>query len=944
MRQILLTVALLLAVLTESAFAQTGNASLGGSVQDPTKALIPGVTIVAKNVDTNVTLNQVSNESGVYSFPVLQPGTYEVSAELPGFKKAVQRAELPYAGQVRVNFTLEVGQASQTVEVTVDAESLLTQSSASVSDVLTQAKIESMPVVGNNVLDLLTALPGMAISPTGNTSFDTVNGLNLDTINVTRDGLSINDGRYAAGSTLGGAAIAGKGRDLLSDTTLLPDLVGEVRLVTSPVDAELGRGNAQIQIRTRSGTNRYNGSAAWYVRNSALDANTWVNNHTPFTETATGVVHNSTQKPWRNNNQYTVAYGGPVQIPHVYDGHNKTFFYTLWEQNVSYTRAITYTNVLTDTARQGIFRYFPFWAPEGYQVNTSIPVQKLPVAAATASWVAVDVKGNPVAPPSMPDGSPYPYKLTCFSVFGNQRLDTSGNMVPFTPADCPGGNAIFPQSSPGGNGLWDVYRSAVDGSGFIKKLLQQMPHANYFGALDGLNVAQAGFLQARKGSTNSGTAQQTADPYAESKQINIKIDHNFNAKHKAAFNYTYQRDDSDANVSSWPNGPAGLTARRPHVFTVNVTSTLSPRIINEARFGMNRNFNSTLPAYLSTDPAARKLGEQFLIPGGKSLLNPSYSYLVRIASSTGRVGSGTGPLNGAGIPTSSTSWTDSILYSYGDTLSWSTGKHAFKFGGELRMPQNAGNGGVDPYPSITLGNNGSATQTASPFGTSTNFPELAGLLNSSLVVGGNPRTDVTSLSYFLNGSVSNGSHFYYINNYSDLSNKRWQDYSTSGIRMRNQIIKEWSAFVKDDYKVTKRLTMNLGVRWEFYASPYIEGGFTSTIIGSGYGAFGAARTAQASLAQFNNDPFAYWLHPGNLFMTGYGSNPFAAGVVPEDCKVGLRQNTSLPVSSCDPTSLSSIQFVGPGSPNPGIKAIPEQYHNIGPAIGFALYAALVRRR
>ena len=283
-------------------------------MEDPTKALIPGVTIVTKNIDTNVTVTQVTNESGVYSFPVLQPGTYEVSAELPGFKKAVQKAvqkaELPYAGQVRVNFTLEVGRASQTVEVTVDAESLLTQSSASVSDVLTQAKIESMLVVGNNVLDLLTALPGMAISPTGNTSFDTVNGLNLDTINVTRDGLSINDGRYAAGSTLGGTAIAGKGRDLLSDTTLLPDLVGEVRLVTSPVDAELGRGNAQIQIRTRSGTNRYNGSAAWYVRNSALDANTWVNNDTPFTETATGVVHNSTQKPWRNNNQYTVAYGG----------------------------------------------------------------------------------------------------------------------------------------------------------------------------------------------------------------------------------------------------------------------------------------------------------------------------------------------------------------------------------------------------------------------------------------------------------------------------------------------------------------------------------------------------------------------------------------------------------------------------------------------------------
>jgi Carboxypeptidase regulatory-like domain len=925
---------MLLAGLAGNVLAQTGNASLGGIVEDPSKALIPGVTITAKNVDTAVTTTQITNESGVYNFPVLQPGSYEISAELPGFKKGVQRAELPYAGQVRVNFTLEVGQTSETVEVTVSAEASLKESSASISDVLTQKKIETMPMVGNNVLDLLTSLPGLAISQTGNTALDTVNGLNLDSINVTRDGLSINDGRYAAGSTSGGTAIGGKGRNLLSDTTLLPDLIGEVRLVLSPVDAELGRGNAQIQIRTRSGTNKFNGSAAWYTRNSALDANSWLNNHTPFTDTATGVISNSTQKPWRNNNQYTVAYGGPVKIPHVYDGHNKTFFYSLWEQNISSTRQIVYTNVLTDTARLGVFRYFPYWSPEGYLVNSTITNQKVPVTASTASWVAVDVAGNPVAPPAMPDGSAYPYKLTCFSVFGNKRLDNSGALVPFTAADCPGGTAILPQSSPSANGLWDVYRSTFDSTGFIKRLLTQMPRANFFGQLDGLNLAQYGFMQRRKGSTSSATAQQTTDPYANNKQINIKIDHNFNANHKAAFNYTRQRDSSDGNVSSWPDGPAGIVVRRPDVFTANVTSTLSSHIINQATFGMNRNFNSTLPAYLSTDPEMKKLGEQYLIPGGKSVLNPSYSYLVRVASSSGRVGSGTGPLNGAGVPTSSTSWTSSILYSYGDTVSWSRGKHAFKFGAELRMPQNAGNGGNDPYPSISLGNNGSATQTVSPFGTTTNFPELLGLQSNSLVTGANPRSDVTNLLYFLNGSVNTATQFYYINNYLDLKNNRWQDYSTSGIRMRNQIHREWSAFAKDDYKVTRRLTLNLGVRWEFYASPYIEGGFTSTVIGGGYGAFGAARTVQGSLEQFNQNPFALWLHPGNLFMTGYGSNPFAAGLLPEDCKVGVQQ-TGLPKSTCDPNSLSSIQFVGPGSPNPDLKAIPEQYHNFGPAIGFA---------
>jgi hypothetical protein len=921
---------LLLLGLTANAFAQTGNGSIGGIVEDPSKALIPGVTVTAKNVATNVSTTQLTNESGVYNFPVLQPGTYEVTAELSGFKKSIERAELPYAGQVRVNFTLQIGQTSQVVEVSISTETALKLSSASVSDVLTNEKIDTLPLVGNNVLDLLTTLPGLRTSPV-NDSFDTVNGLGLDTINVTRDGLTINDGRYAAGSTTGGSAITGKGRYLLSDTTLLPDLVGEIRLVLSPVDAELGRGNSQIQIRTRSGTNRYNGSAAWYVRNSALDANSWLNNHTPFTDPATGVTVNNTQKPWRNNHQYTVAYGGPVQIPGVYDGHNKTFFYTLWEQNISNTRQVVYTPVLTDTARLGIFRYFPNYAPMGYLVNNTIPNQKLPVTATTASWVAVDVKGNPVAPPANPDGSPYTAKLTCFSVFGNQRLDATGNMVPFTAADCPGGTAVFPQSSPGANGVWDIYRTSVDKTGYIKRLLSQMPHANFFGALDGLNLAQYGYLQSRGGSTNAASAQQITDPNANSKQINLKIDHNFSTAHRAAFNYTYQRDDSAANVSGWPDGPSGLTFRRPHVFTVNLTSTLSPSMVNEARFGLNRNYNSTLPAYLNPDGGPASAGEPYLIPGGKSALNPNYSYLVRVGSSSGRVGSAFAPLSNL----SSTSWTNSMLYSYGDTLSWSRGKHAFKFGAELRLPRNAGNGGTDPYPSIVLGNNASATQTLSPFNTAGNFPELAGLLNSSLIAGVNPRADVQSLLYFLNGSVSTANQFYYIKNFQNIADKRWEDYSTTGIRMKKQVLKEWSAFVKDDYKITRRLTLNLGVRWEFYASPYIDGGLTATIGGSGYGAFGAARTAQSTLDQFNNDPFAYWLRPGNVFLTGYGSNPAAAGLLPEDCKVGLQQNPLLPKSTCDPNSLSGIQFVGPGSPNPDAKAIPEQHYNFGPAIGFA---------
>ena len=120
------------------------------------------------------------------------------------------------------------------------------------------------------------------------------------------------------------------------------------------------------------------------------------------------------------------------------------------------------------------------------------------------------------------------------------------------------------------------------------------------------------------------TAQQITDPNANSKQINIKIDHNFNAKHKAAFNYTYQRDDSDANISSWPDGPPGSTCpAAPRLYGERYFDA-DVHIVNEARFGMNRNYNSTVPAYLSPDGGPNPAGEQYLLPGGQSLLNPSY--------------------------------------------------------------------------------------------------------------------------------------------------------------------------------------------------------------------------------------------------------------------------------------------------------------------------------
>ena len=918
-------VTLLLMGLAAQGFGQTGNAQLGGTVIDPSKALIPGVTITATNVETGVTQTQVTNETGAYSFPVLQPGTYRVSADLPGFKKQVfNEVRLSYASQTRIDFTLEIGEQTQSVEVTVAADSILRESSASVGDVLTMERIQQLPLVGNNVLDLLNTLPGINISPTGEIN-NTINGLGINTINATRDGLSLNDVRIAPQDS--SYVIAGTtqyaGYKLLSPTTLLPDLVGEIRMILSPADAELGRGNSQIQISTRSGTNRYTGSATWNIRNTALDANTWSNNRTIVNGKPTPI-------DWTNNHQYTIAYGGPIQIPGVYDGKGKSFFYGLWEQNISNTRDTTNISVLTDTARQGIFRYFTGYAPTGWNPGNTIANQTFPLTATSASYVAVDIDGNPVAPPRNPDGTPYTGQLLCVSVFGRSRLDATGNMVPFTPADCKGGTAVIPTGS---TTTWDSFRPVFDSTGYIQKMLSLAPHANYFGSGDGLNVAQYRYLRGRGGS-NSTIAIVGADSYVNSKQFNLKLDNNFAKNHKAAFSWTIQRDNSADNVAQYPVAEAvnGAVIRRPYIITANVTSTLGSRMVNEARFGLNHSYNYDVPAWFHPDDAVREKAENFLLPGPASTLNPDYTYRAVVNNGccglTGNVFNSNGPM--ATTVTNILQFND--MWNYADTFSWSVGRHSFKFGGEMRLPRTTGNGGIgNVYPTITLGN-ASATASPSPFTDTTKFTtELPGLLNAAATGATNPRTTATNMLFYLSGSVASATQQYWITNADNVQNGTWSDVSTSGQRFRKQISNEANLFFKDDFKLTRRLTLNLGVRWEFSGAPYVDGGFTAAVMDYGFGAFGATRTAQSTLDAFKEDPFSLFMKPGNLYLTGYGSS----ATNPLSCQPGVKQNAALPASTCDPNALSVIQFVGPGSPNPNVKSLPVNWYDIGPAVGFS---------
>src|SRR5262245_59176700 len=239
MKRFLAAALLLLCVFFANAFAQTTNATLGGTVSDASGALIPGVTVTAKNTQTGIVSTGITNETGAYNFASLQTGTYKVTAELVGFQtQTYNDVSLGVGQQVRLNFTLQVGTQAQSVEVNVAADTLIATTSSSVGTVLPEYKVRDLPLATRNVLDLVNTTPGVQGSNFA--------GTRLTQLNTTRDGVPVSDGRYDIGAA--------------TTTYTSPDLVDEVRVIVAPADAELGRGSGQIQMSTRSGTNQFRGS------------------------------------------------------------------------------------------------------------------------------------------------------------------------------------------------------------------------------------------------------------------------------------------------------------------------------------------------------------------------------------------------------------------------------------------------------------------------------------------------------------------------------------------------------------------------------------------------------------------------------------------------------------------------------------------------------------
>jgi len=826
MSRFLATAAALLCLsFTLPGFSQSSNATLSGTVSDAAKALIPGVSVTATNTATGVVSTALSNETGTYNIPGLLPGVYTVSAELSGFQtRTYTDVRLGNAAQVRLNFTVEVATLNTTVEVTASADRLLLESTSSVGAVLPEQAVAALPTVGlmgSDTLDLVRTLPGISLndprvpasSLTNRATNTMVAGISAANVQVQRDGVDATQGvRWPTGMS--------------SSTVINPDMFGEVRMILAPVDAEVGRGNAQIQIQTKSGTNQFRGAAVWNVQNSVLDGNLWANKR------VSGVP---LTRPWENQHEGTVSVGGPII-------KNKTFFFALWNTLQPETRTLTNPIVLTPCAANGIFRYYDNWSNGNiFQVTSG---------GGTPTTAVVDALGNPKPPARNPDGTPHNGILRYASVFG-PLLN-----APARP-DCSDANV---QGTP-----WDSNRTQVDPSGYVKKVLGVMPPVNNYEVGDGLNTAGSRWLQTRRGSTN----RYSLGAANIRQQINLKIDHNFNVRHKISAGWSFERSHDDG-TGNWPFYFAGSDFSQPQVLTVNFTSALSPTLVNEARFGMSRTGTNSPGPFVN--PKTGKAALAFF-PNSQGI-----PFLADLGNTPNLSIS----FNGVPQGPAADLYESTPVYSLADTMSWTRGTHAFKGGVEARFIKSKYAADIDSnnWHAWALGFGGEGPLAPIQGINSINMPGLQGTAAT-----GNSFA-MRGLLSLLSGSLRQVNQLYWIDSPNNLNS--FDDYRVAHLRTRELNQQTFSAFFKDDWKLHRDLTLNLGLRWDYYGVPWVSAGLTAAPVGGGNALFG-----------YSGRSFADWMKPGQR------------------------------------GDLTQLEFIGPGSPNPDVQAWKKDWNNFGPAVGFA---------
>ncbi len=293
--------------------AQTADGTVSGYVNDPSGSGVSNAKVTLTNSGTQVSVNSQTNSTGFYTFQFVIPGTYQVAVEATGFQRAVHPdIHVDVAQSVRQDFALQVGTVQQEMTVTGGAEMIQTDN-ASMGTVINARTIEELPLNGRNPLALVALTPGVV--PEGQSQ---------------QNGAGTNNSAY--GNFQIGGGVANQSNWMLDGATmvipfghaveLLPsqELVKEFNVMENNLPPQYGGfAGGVVNLTTKTGTNDLHGDAYEFLRNKVLNANNFFNNRNGI---KTGAF---------TQNQFGVTLGGPVVIPHLYNGKNKTFFFANYE-------------------------------------------------------------------------------------------------------------------------------------------------------------------------------------------------------------------------------------------------------------------------------------------------------------------------------------------------------------------------------------------------------------------------------------------------------------------------------------------------------------------------------------------------------------------------------------------------------------------------------------
>lgn len=336
--------AVLLCVWSVAIYAQ--NADVSGVVQDSAGATIAKVSVEFRNQDTGIRRKTITNESGYYHIPAMQPGRYDATVQASSFQTLTQEGILLQTDTAkRIDFTLRAGGSKETVEVT--ASGLLQQNDAQMETHISEEEYENLPLLqmgrNRNPATFMYLAPGVegdvalnGAEYTGATNVINVNGSQAYTTEILVEGFPGGQSRIAGNFT---------------ESSPPPDAISEFKVTTTGLPAQYGHTGAGVgSFRIKSGTNDIHGSIYEYIRNSILDSNNWL------------AKHNGSKISSVKQNEFGVTIGGPVVIPHLYNGHDRTFFFFSYGGS-RYSGKTSYTQVQIPTPDQLAGRFTFSGAP-----------------------------------------------------------------------------------------------------------------------------------------------------------------------------------------------------------------------------------------------------------------------------------------------------------------------------------------------------------------------------------------------------------------------------------------------------------------------------------------------------------------------------------------------------------------------------------------------------